>query len=138
MATDARCTTAVATVMPISTGIGLNRVAKVSAISWDLSPSSATKMTPKLTTSAAKNPSMTSFPFMPGGGTGAPSTRLQQPESKVSPASETEAAWPDAERTSMSTTTLGATPLRAVSLSDHRPGPVPRAGWTGSPALAPT
>ena len=49
MPTDTRCTTAVAMVMPRSTGQTLKRVAKVSAMSWDLSPSSATKMTPKAT-----------------------------------------------------------------------------------------
>ena len=49
MATDTRWTTAVAIVMPMSTGHTLKRVAKVSAMSWDLSPSSATKMTPKET-----------------------------------------------------------------------------------------
>ena len=49
MPTDARCTTAVAIVMPMSTGHTLKRVAKVRAMSWDLSPSSATKMTPKET-----------------------------------------------------------------------------------------
>src|SRR3954453_4378270 len=32
--------------MPTSTGHTLKRVAKVNAMSWDLSPSSATKMTP--------------------------------------------------------------------------------------------
>src|SRR4051794_38123234 len=46
IATDTRCTIAVATVMPTSTGHTLKRVAKVNAMSWDLSPSSATKMTP--------------------------------------------------------------------------------------------
>ncbi len=49
MPTDTRCTIAVATVMPMSTGHTLKRVAKVRAMSWDLSPSSATKMTPKET-----------------------------------------------------------------------------------------
>ena len=47
--TDTRWTRAVATVMPISTGTARYRVANVNAISWLLSPSSATKITPKLT-----------------------------------------------------------------------------------------
>ncbi len=53
--------------MPISTGNVRYLVAKASAMSWDLSPSSATKMTPKLITSAARNPSMMSFPDQAGG-----------------------------------------------------------------------
>src|SRR3712207_1555022 len=44
--------------MPIRTGQGLKRVANVSAISWDLSPSSATKMTAKLTAVATRKPSI--------------------------------------------------------------------------------
>src|SRR4051812_2187518 len=47
MPTDTRCTIAVARVMLTRTGHTLKRVAKVNAMSWDLSPSSATKMTPK-------------------------------------------------------------------------------------------
>ena len=43
--------------MPISTGTGLKRVAKVRAMSWDLSPSSATKMTAKLSAVATRKPS---------------------------------------------------------------------------------
>ena len=39
-------------VMPMRIGSGLYRVAKASAMSWDLSPSSATKITPKLTRKA--------------------------------------------------------------------------------------
>ena len=39
-------------VIPISTGTAWNRVANVNAISWLLSPSSATKITPKLTRNA--------------------------------------------------------------------------------------
>src|SRR4051812_41744717 len=62
MPTETRCTRAVATVMPISTGHGLNRVAKVRAMSWDLSPSSATKMTAKLIASAARKPSTKKLP----------------------------------------------------------------------------
>ena len=69
MATDAACTTAVATVIPIRTGQGLNRVANVMAMSCDLSPSSATKITPKLTASAATNPCIGTLPA-PGAGTG--------------------------------------------------------------------
>src|SRR3954447_23181894 len=49
MPTETRWTTAVAIVMPSRTGHTLKRVAKVIAMSWDLSPSSATKMTPKAT-----------------------------------------------------------------------------------------
>ncbi|GAB2956876.1 hypothetical protein GCM10027280_52010 [Micromonospora polyrhachis] len=56
--------------MPINTGTGLNRVAKVNAINCDLSPNSATKMTPKLTARATKNPSMKPFPVEPGQGMG--------------------------------------------------------------------
>src|SRR5215207_5301497 len=58
MPTETACTTAVATVMPISTGTGLKRVANVSAMSCDLSPSSATKITAKLSAVATRNPSM--------------------------------------------------------------------------------
>src|SRR3954468_7263971 len=47
MPTEERGTTAVAVVMPRRTGHTRKRVAKVRAMSWDLSPSSATKMTPK-------------------------------------------------------------------------------------------
>jgi hypothetical protein len=46
--------------MPVSTVTTRYRVANVNAINCDLSPNSATKMTPKLTTSAAKNPSTAS------------------------------------------------------------------------------
>ena len=48
MPTDIACTTAVAVVMPASTTRIGNRVAKVRAINWLLSPSSATKMKAKL------------------------------------------------------------------------------------------
>jgi hypothetical protein len=51
-ATENPCTTAVAKVMPINTARSGKRVAKVRAMSWLLSPSSATKMTPKLNTKA--------------------------------------------------------------------------------------
>src|SRR3954452_23995619 len=47
MPTETRWTTAVAIVMPRRTVHTRYRVAKVSAMSCDLSPSSATKMTPK-------------------------------------------------------------------------------------------
>ncbi|CAB4732432.1 unannotated protein [freshwater metagenome] len=48
MPTDTACTTAVAVVMPASTTRIGNRVAKVRAINWLLSPSSATKIKAKL------------------------------------------------------------------------------------------
>jgi hypothetical protein len=57
MATEARWTIAVAIVMPRRTGHTLKRVAKVRAMSWDLSPSSATKMTPKETSVLTKTAS---------------------------------------------------------------------------------
>src|SRR3954468_17010831 len=57
MPTDTRWTIAVAIVMPSRTGQTLNRVAKVSAMSWDLSPSSGTKMTPNETTVLMKTAS---------------------------------------------------------------------------------
>src|SRR4051795_7577663 len=57
MATEARWTIAVAMVMPSRTGHTLKRVAKVRAMSWDLSPSSATKMTPKETSVLMKTAS---------------------------------------------------------------------------------
>jgi hypothetical protein len=50
--TLARWTSAVAAVIPASTGSARNRVAKVSAMSWLLSPSSATKITARLTMNA--------------------------------------------------------------------------------------
>jgi hypothetical protein len=50
--TLARWTSAVAAVIPASTGSARNRVAKVSAMSWLLSPSSATKITARLTRNA--------------------------------------------------------------------------------------
>src|SRR4051794_39918001 len=68
MPTETACTTAVATVMPISTGQGLNRVAKVRAMSWDLSPSSATKMTAKLIARAARKTSTRTNPGIGGPG----------------------------------------------------------------------
>src|SRR6185436_21188342 len=45
MPTDARCTRAVAAVIPISTSRARYLAAKVMAMSWLLSPSSATKIT---------------------------------------------------------------------------------------------
>ena len=55
-ATDSRCTTAVATVIPVSTTAARYRVANARAINWLLSPSSATKMTPKLSRNACSTP----------------------------------------------------------------------------------
>src|SRR3954454_14946169 len=57
MPTDTRCTIAVAAVMPMITGHTLKRAAKVIAMSWDLSPSSATKMTPNETSVLMKTAS---------------------------------------------------------------------------------
>jgi hypothetical protein len=48
-----RCTAVVATVMPPRTTHQRWRSANVMAISWDLSPSSATKITAKLNSKAA-------------------------------------------------------------------------------------
>jgi hypothetical protein len=55
-------TTAVATVMPVNTGRARNRVANAIAISCDLSPSSATKMTAKLRANAPGKPSVVTSP----------------------------------------------------------------------------
>src|SRR3954454_18803450 len=66
MATDTRCTIAVAAVMPSSTGHTLKRVAKVRAMSWDLSPSSATKMTPKATRVLVRTASTGALLVRPG------------------------------------------------------------------------
>src|SRR5512138_3000821 len=102
MPTETRCTSAVATVMPISTGTGLKRVAKVSAISCDLSPSSATKMTAKLSASAARKPFTKELPGYrdreEGAGRPRPGRQGTTAKSKVSLASD-EAARPDHEKT---------------------------------------
>src|SRR4051812_36573151 len=66
MPTDTRCTSAVAAVIPISTGPGRKRVAKVSAMSCDLSPSSATKMTTKLSAAAARKSDKEHLPVRAG------------------------------------------------------------------------
>src|SRR4051812_36253128 len=62
MATLNACTTAVAIVIPMRIGSGLYRAENASAMSWLLSPSSATKMIPKLTTTAC-----TTRPVYPAG-----------------------------------------------------------------------
>src|SRR5690349_9180216 len=97
MPTETACTTAVATVMPIRTGTGLNRVAKVMAISWDLSPSSATKMTAKLSAVANRKPCM-GTPGKQQTGARArgdldPAGQIGQVEGLARPG-ETGAAWP--------------------------------------------
>jgi hypothetical protein len=51
--TENAWTTAVAIVMPMRTLVALYRVANAMAISWLLSPSSATKITPKLSRKAS-------------------------------------------------------------------------------------
>ena len=51
--TEIKCTKAVASVIPISTGTVLYRVANVNAISWLLSPNSATKITAALMRNAS-------------------------------------------------------------------------------------
>src|SRR3954453_16545381 len=98
MPTETRCTNAVAAVMPISTGTGLKRVAKVSAISCDLSPSSATKMTAKLSARAARKPFTKRLPGYrdreEGAGRPRPGRQGTTAKSKVSLASD-EAARPD-------------------------------------------
>src|SRR3954451_5158162 len=76
MPTETRCTSAVAAVIPINTGPGRKRVAKVSAMSCDLSPSSATKMTTKLSAAAARKSDKEHLPVRAGRkGAGATSTR---------------------------------------------------------------
>src|ERR1700754_1364155 len=114
MPTETRCTSAVAAVIPISTGHSRKRVAKVSAISCDLSPSSATKMTAKLSAVAARKPDKENLPVEAGSkcaqGDLDPAASAQP---KVSSAAiepggsrKPEAARPDASGVSMSTGTL--------------------------------
>src|SRR3972149_2137948 len=62
--TEKACTSAVATAMPIKTWVALKRVANARAMSWLLSPNSATKITPVLNQKASTGSSS-----LPGGGT---------------------------------------------------------------------
>src|SRR3954453_5793334 len=121
MATDTRWTIAVAIVMPMRTGQTLNRVAKVSAMSWDLSPSSATKMTPKETTGLMRTASAArGGPF--GSGRGGADTPAPAAFSLVEGPPRPAGAGPHgrtgAGLVSVSTASLGATPLR---YSEPRP-----------------
>src|SRR4051812_13980261 len=62
--------------MPMRTGHTLKRVAKVNAMSWDLSPSSATKMTPNARSVLARTASTGRFgPLWSDRGERKPSTR---------------------------------------------------------------
>src|SRR4051794_1874042 len=71
--------------MPTSTSHDRYRVANAIAINWDLSPSSATKITPKLTASAAPNPCICTLPVCEPGLGADDLDPASQPESKVSP-----------------------------------------------------
>ena len=74
MPTDTACTAAVAMVMPSRIATARKRVAKASAISWLLSPISATKMAPKATTV----PPRTRSPCLLETGRGAGATTARQ------------------------------------------------------------
>src|SRR4051794_16520179 len=136
--------------MPTSTGHTLKRVAKVNAMSWDLSPSSATKMTPNARSVLARTASTGRYglsgPYRDEVREPRPGTLL--PGSKVSPAwrtrphGRTSAGSPAS--VSVSTATLGATPLRSTDSSrdgaaahrDERlpagqPGPASRGSTAG-------
>src|SRR3954447_4608906 len=85
--------------MPTRTGHTLKRVAKVSAMSWDLSPSSATKMTPKAISVLANTASTGRYgPLWSDRARQETSTRHVLPGSKVSPAWQNQAARPDVRR----------------------------------------
>ncbi|GAA0281956.1 hypothetical protein GCM10009539_82330 [Cryptosporangium japonicum] len=78
--------------MPMSTGRARNFVANVNAMSCDLSPSSATKMTPKLTAVATRNPVTRHLPVFSRIGVHDLDPAYTTPESKVSLAREGRAA----------------------------------------------
>ena len=96
MATEPRWTSRVAMAIPTRTGSARKRVAKVRAMSWLLSPSSATKITAKLSRKASTGRSLAAFDAPEGRRTLAAPSRVPvsyRPESPMADASPSPGRW---------------------------------------------